>query len=844
MRRILFMLLPVGMLACGGGGSNSGGTGGGNTQPAATAPTIALAPGTQTFSVTAGAASPAAKSVAISNSGSGTLSGLAAGTIAYGSGQMAGWLAVSLSATTSPATLTLTPTTGTLVAGTYTATIPITSSAASVTNTPQSIGVTLTVTAGPATHLAFGVQPSSTNGGTITPAVTVAIEDALGDVITTANTAVTLAIGANGAGATLSGTTTVAAVAGVATFSNLSVSPAGTGFTLVASATGLTGATSTPFSVTAIVASLTLGAAGQSSAFLSSPNFSSNLAVQAGSQYLIAVVNTDASSATLEGFSLTGNFSSTSSSLRPSQQPRELRAATNARAATPVTYQYSGPPLPSRAMLRSAAQNHLAMLEQNRLIFARLGNPSASWANMRAQSGRSAPVSAAITATIGAVSKVYVKHSLSGSCTAVDSIGARTVAIGQHVIVLADTNSTAWPQAFRPDSSFYQTFANEYDQVTWPHLLANIGNPLGYDASLSSVGKVTVTLTPVLNNFAGPSGGGVVVAFVNGCDFFPLASSGVNADFSNQTEMFYSLVPSANSYTIAGWEAELRATAAHESKHIVSIADRILNNSPTLTDEVWLEEGLAQESSEIWERNFNQATWKGQATFTQTVVCEFDFGSGAPCDHPATKPSALTGSHLPFLFDYLLTESSSNSEGLGLDTPANYGAGWAISRWATDQYASAEGTFIKSLINEPTLTGLNNLAAHTGQSIPLLLTYWNVASAIFQTPTYTAADVRTTIPSFNFADIFKTAQTTAFTCGGTPCGLFTTSGTPAYPIQPIAVSTSTAFSKTVNGVPGTSASFFLLTGPAAGIEVLQLLTPGGIALSPSSGFRVAILRVQ
>jgi hypothetical protein len=60
----------------------------------------------------------------------------------------------------------------------------------------------------------------------------------------------------------------------------------------------------------------------------------------------------------------------------------------------------------------------------------------------------------------------------------VDSIGARTVAVGQHVIVLADTNRTTWPQAFRPDSAFYQTFADEYDQITWPHLLANIGNPL------------------------------------------------------------------------------------------------------------------------------------------------------------------------------------------------------------------------------------------------------------------------------------------------------------------------------------------------------------------------------
>ena len=189
------------------------------------------------------------------------------------------------------------------------------------------------------------------------------------------------------------------------------------------------------------------------------------------------------------------------------------------------------------------------------------------------------------------MNKVYVKNGLSGSCTAVDSIGARTVAVGQHVIVLADTNTKTWPQAYRPDSAFYQTFANEYDQVTWPHLLDYIGDPLAYDASLSKAGKVTVTITPVLNNFGEGTGGASVVAFVNGCDFFPYAKTGAKADFSNQTEMFYSWTPAATGEDVATWEKGLRGTAAHETKHIVSYADRIINNSADF-EEMWLEEGF------------------------------------------------------------------------------------------------------------------------------------------------------------------------------------------------------------------------------------------------------------
>ena len=59
-----------------------------------------------------------------------------------------------------------------------------------------------------------------------------------------------MAIGTNPATGTLGGTAIRNAVAGLATFADLTINHAGTGYTLTASATGLTGATSTPFNVT------------------------------------------------------------------------------------------------------------------------------------------------------------------------------------------------------------------------------------------------------------------------------------------------------------------------------------------------------------------------------------------------------------------------------------------------------------------------------------------------------------------------------------------------------------------------------------------------------------------
>ncbi|HEX8453305.1 MAG TPA: Ig-like domain-containing protein [Longimicrobium sp.] len=109
----------------------------------------------------------------------------------------------------------------------------------------------ITTKVGAAAKLGFVQQPSNTvAGASITPAVTVAIQDANGNTVTTATDNVTIAIGNNPASGTLSGTATVAAVNGIATFSDLSINKAGAGYTLAASSGSLTGATSGPFDIT------------------------------------------------------------------------------------------------------------------------------------------------------------------------------------------------------------------------------------------------------------------------------------------------------------------------------------------------------------------------------------------------------------------------------------------------------------------------------------------------------------------------------------------------------------------------------------------------------------------
>src|SRR5512143_3615594 len=130
-------------------------------------------------------------------------------------------------------------------------TVTATAAGAAITETAS-----VTVNAATGAALAFSVQPTGGAAGVaMTPPVEVTVRDAFGNTATGFNGSVTLALGTNPGGAVLSGTATRSATAGVATFDDLSLDKAGTGYTLTAAAAGATGATSNPFGVGAGVVS-------------------------------------------------------------------------------------------------------------------------------------------------------------------------------------------------------------------------------------------------------------------------------------------------------------------------------------------------------------------------------------------------------------------------------------------------------------------------------------------------------------------------------------------------------------------------------------------------------------
>ena len=108
--------------------------------------------------------------------------------------------------------------------------------------------------------LAFMAQPAGTTVGTQISSsfnspgagpVTVKVVDQTGATVTNSKAAITIAITstANPGSGTLSGTKTVSAVGGVASFSDLSINNPGLGYTLTATSRGMSAATSASFDI-------------------------------------------------------------------------------------------------------------------------------------------------------------------------------------------------------------------------------------------------------------------------------------------------------------------------------------------------------------------------------------------------------------------------------------------------------------------------------------------------------------------------------------------------------------------------------------------------------------------
>lgn len=165
---------------------------------------------------------------------------------------------INLTATAVDGVATFTPTfyTGTLVFGTGTVPYLLRAydTADGITTSHNLNSEFVDINAATATQLQFVVQPGSASSTSPVPAFEVAVEDMYGNIVTTSNALVTVAIQSGDGNQTPGSNDESGAQQGIATFSGFVVnnfgSPNTAYFTLVATSPGLTSAYSNQFSVT------------------------------------------------------------------------------------------------------------------------------------------------------------------------------------------------------------------------------------------------------------------------------------------------------------------------------------------------------------------------------------------------------------------------------------------------------------------------------------------------------------------------------------------------------------------------------------------------------------------
>lgn len=545
--------------------------------------------------------------------------------------------------------------------------------------------------------------------------------------------------------------------------------------------------------------------------------------IASSGRYLISVFNISPTLAAA-GFELRGTRGGTVSNV-VSTAVRPLTARSAARSS-------NGPLAELVRDVYASAEARERIHQQNVQLVARA--PVVTTGERTAMR-RDLNFAARMMAAVGDTLSVKVPNVFALSCAAggiKSTIRARIVYEGTRAIVLEDVTAPLNGQM----DSLYIRMGQEMDNVMWPILTQNFGNPLAYDAALDGNGRIYMVFSPEVNAMDGVAG------FVVSTDFYPPQRCAP----SNQGEYFYARVPTnaAEGYgsgqtdtnTRLNWYRQTRTVLIHEVKHLVSFAHRFArtggNPSSADFEESWLEESSAMLAEEMWARAIYGYGANGNVGYQQSLFCEFrPANTSAP--HCANKPVSMAD-HFILFHDYLANNEQLSPFGsTGGNDATFYGSGWAFLRWVVDHYSGGdEAGFIRG-ITQSTFRGAANLESRSGKLLADLLADWAVAMASDDRAGFTPTRSQHTIPGWNLRDIFTGLATDGQQlCGG------------CFAADPLSRRNVTFgnFSGNVGSLRGGSSAVFELSGNDTARQLLELRGSGGGALS--SSLRMSIVRIE
>jgi hypothetical protein len=323
-------------------------------------------------------------------------------------------------------------------------------------------------------------------------------------------------------------------------------------------------------------------------------------------------------------------------------------------------------------------------------------------------------------------------------------IGARVAYVGTRGVILEDTLAPLRGQ----NDAVYATVGQEFDNVMWPILTTNYGNPLAMDPELDSNDRVFMVFSPHINTIQG----GTIAGFVSAGDFFPTTGTfGQSCPASNVGEYFYARVPGANNLTAEDWLRQTRTVIMHEVKHVASFAEKFaspdLVPSGYFSRDLWLEEATAMTAEELWARVIFGYAFKGNVNYQSSIFCEV-----RPTTCPGTPISMFD--HFYWLTLFAVNPEVKSPIASPSDDASVYGSGWLFVRWVLDHYAAPESGFLSAITHETQRPGVENIEARTNKSFTELIADWSAAFALDDYPGFTPANAKHQVLSWNIRDIY------------------------------------------------------------------------------------------
>ncbi|HEX2203705.1 MAG TPA: hypothetical protein VHG91_10420 [Longimicrobium sp.] len=314
------------------------------------------------------------------------------------------------------------------------------------------------------------------------------------------------------------------------------------------------------------------------------------------------------------------------------------------------------------------------------------------------------------------------------------------MAVSDRAVVVADQTN---PSGGFSDQDF-RDFAEAFDDVVWPTMVASFGEPTDIDEN----GRVVVFFTRAINQLTPPSS----TFYVNGLffsrDLFPKkATAELGAcGSSNFSELLYMLVPDPSRGGVFGYESVKRNTVgvmAHETQHLVSASRRLytVKAGEAWNEAVWLNEGLSHVAEELV---FYQQSGLGPRR--NLAGPSFPAGSAAN-----TAFFAYMAPNVTRYYEWVRSPEQ-NSVFETDDDLATRGAAWNFLRYAADRRAGDDAALWKSLVDSRQV-GMANLRAALGTDPVPLLRDWAVS--VYADDAVAGVDARFTQPSWNWRGLLQ-----------------------------------------------------------------------------------------